>query len=151
MEGEQRYPFRNTATDEVGEFGFEQMMQADVAGFVVVEGIEYRRVRGASYRRSGRVERGSAPIVSDTLGFPQHQLEDFESDRKSHGFGGVEFKRDPTEPTFFQVHCDSPQTWHRYMRHRGFDDRNSSNGSRAMMPPGFIEAAQARLGVDADK
>ena len=137
-----KYRFRDTETGDEKEFDFETMMSADVAGYVTVRGREYRRIRDASSRTTGPVEAGTKPIVSDALGFSERHLQHFESDRKAHGFAGVEFLRDPTEPTFIQVKCDSPQTWSRYVRHRGMADMNSSNGSAAMLSPDQMRRAE---------
>ena len=136
------YKFRDVETGKIRKFDFETMMAADVAGFVWVDGREYRRVRDPSSRAQGSGNPSAPkPIVSDAMGFPQQALKDFEADRQAHGFTGVEFKRDPTEPTFYQVHCDSPQTWKRYVKHRGYTDMNSRNGSAAILSLDQIDKA----------
>ena len=63
-------------------------------------------------------------MISDALGFGEHQLAEFEADRKANNFQGIEFIRDPTERRFIQVKCNCPATFERYVKHR---DQGSGN------------------------
>jgi hypothetical protein len=93
-----------------------------------------------------KVKEGAAssvekPIVSDALGFTAHQLQEMEQHRVEQGFSGVEFKRDPHEPTFYQVHIANKAEWARYMKSRGFSDHNSTLGSGAQLSPELLQRA----------
>lgn len=102
-----------------------------------------RRVNRPSMKKkslSGAV--GQAPIISDAMGFTDNQFAEMEADRQLHGFHDIEFKQDPLEPRFFQVHCGSEKAKRRYMEHRGFTDRNNSNGSAAMSSPEHFDKAR---------
>lgn len=124
------YKFIDVETGKSRFFNFETMMQADAAGFIMVDGKEYRRDRPGRERKRASQEAGAGKrIVSDSLGFCASQIDAFEADRKANGFGGVEFKRDADVPDFIQVHFDSQKTWERYVKHRNKVDMNSRNGS----------------------
>jgi hypothetical protein len=83
------------------------------------------------------------PIVSDSMGFIEEQFEDFEKDRVAHGFVGVEFKRDPDVPQFYQVHISSEAEKARYLKHRGMTDRNGLNGGRGAVGEEAMRKAEA--------
>lgn len=70
------------------------------------------------------------PLVSDAMGFPQQQFDEFEVDRQRHGFSDVEFRRDPEVPEFFQVLCATPAARDRYAKHRGMVNRTGIGGLR---------------------
>lgn len=122
------YKFRSDGGKEI-EVSFEEMMNQQ-GGYVVRDGELYRRVsEGGFKKRSTKPSTGtSKEIISDAMGFGQHQFREMEADRKANGFHGVEFTRDPHVPQFFQVRCDSPKTWSKYIKHRGMKDMNSKNG-----------------------
>jgi hypothetical protein len=82
------------------------------------------------------------PMLSDSLGFTEHQFADFERDRVANGFVGVEFVRDPAVPQFFQVKCSSPAQWQAYVKHRGARDQNSRNGGGAALTPELLRQAE---------
>ena len=144
------YIFRREDNGQTVDVDWETMMQ-QYAGFITLaDGIQARRVYCEEEltqieipipQTNGR----EPPIVSDALGFSQHQLADFEADRRAHGFAGVEFTRDPHEPTFFQARFSSPQEWRAYMKHRGMTDNNSKNGGGAALSPSLLERAAQRL------
>lgn len=85
------------------------------------------------------------PIISDALGFTEHQFQDFETDRVKNGHTGVEFIRDKDVPQFFQVKCSSPEAWSRYLKHRGMADRNSKNGSGARITQAELDKAEQQM------
>lgn len=67
-------------------------------------------------------------MVSDALGFGDHQLADFEADRRANNFQGIEFVRDPTYSRFIQVKCNCPATYERYVKHRNQIINNKVTG-----------------------
>lgn len=140
------YKFRSDDGKEI-EVSFDEMMNQQ-GGYIIRDGELYRRVGSGSFKKRTTKPSGKTTkeIISDTLGFGQHQLQEMEADRKANGFKGVEFTRDPHVPEFFQVRCDSPKTWHRYLRHRGFTDKNSKNGGAHCITEQEME--QARKLVD---
>ena len=129
---------------------FETMMNAKDGFLVLPDGRTAKRVsRPSSMQKTAASSDNHSispkvgpKIVSDALGFTDNQLTEMEHDRVSHGFSGVEFRPDPTEPRFYQVHCSSERAKAEYMKHRGFGDFNSSNGSGAMIDPGQLESAK---------
>ncbi len=124
------YTFIREDNGKEVEVDFETMMEQDTAGFIrLKDGVAARRKSTGSFKRKIEAETGTKPIPpSDSLGFTVLQLDDFEADRKSHGFTGVEFVPDPLEPTFMQVKCSSRREWERYVKHRGFVDKNRTAG-----------------------
>lgn len=85
------------------------------------------------------------PIISDALGFIAEQLPDFELDRSKNGFSDVSFVPDPKVPGFMQVRCGSVKSWRRYMKHRGYADRNSSNGGGATVTAKQLADLRAKM------
>lgn len=82
-------------------------------------------------------------VVSDNLGFGMHQLVEMEADRRMNGFSAIEFVQDKQEPTFYQVKCSSPQQYQRYIKHRGWVDKNGSLGlgaGHALSPKDLADA-----------
>ena len=84
------------------------------------------------------------PIVSDALGFTDNDLPKALAlkEAKPEDHVGIEFKQDPAEPRFYQVHCSSEAAKQRYMKCREMHDRNSINGSSAMLSPAQFEGAK---------
>lgn len=138
------YVFRREDNGELVEVDFAAMMEMDALGVITLpDGVQARRVRDGEPRKSSEPSLGiDKPIVSDTLGFAQHQLEHFEADRKAHGFTGVEFVRDPHVPEFFQVKFSSVREWRRYIHHRGMCDKNSRNGGGVVLTQGDLDRAR---------
>lgn len=131
---------------EIVEVDFETMMNAEFGFLTLPDGRSARRINRPSEKKSTKKEKGvGPPIVSDAMGFTDNQLAQMETDRKANGFHGVEFRPDPMEPRFMQVHCSSERVKAAYMKHRGFTDQNSRNGSGAMLSPGLFEAARRRV------
>lgn len=136
---EKRYLFRRDDTGEIVELSWVEMMEQDRAGYVTLpDGVqakrcihlEMQRDKEPSRRRGGEARALSRPIISDSLGFSMKQLAEFEQDRVANGHVGIEFVQDPTEPTFCQVKAESRGALNRYMKHRGFVNRNSFGGVR---------------------
>lgn len=127
-----KYNFRREDNGKIVMVSFEEMMKQQGGWITLPDGTQARRVHDESRMRkkTKEVRTGSRDIVSDSLGFGQHQLDHFESDRKAHGFDGVEFKRDPMVPEFFQVHCSSRAEFNRYVKHRGMVQKTSVGGVR---------------------
>lgn len=138
------YIYRREDTGELIEVGFDQMMEQKDGYITLHDGVLARRCVGLEVAKYGGVEAAkyeaalggkAAPIVSDALGFPYQQLQDFEADRVKHGFTGVEFTKDPHVPEFYQVRISSQAEWARYIAHRGMTDRNGANGGGATLTP----------------
>lgn len=137
---------------EVVSVDFETMMNAKDGFLVLPDGRTAKRVNRPSRKQRTAKEpsqetdiispKVGPKIVSDAMGFTDNQLSQMEHDRVSHGFNGVEFRQDPNEPRFYQVHCSSERVKAEYMKHRGFTDQNSKNGSAAMIDPGQLESAK---------
>ncbi len=126
------YQFKREDNGEVVEVDFPTMMTMDILGCITLPcGASARRVRTVTLQQAERIEELEKPVLSDALGFCEAQFNDFELDRVKNGFRGVEFVRDPKVPQFFQVKITSKAEWARYVKHRGFGDRNSRNGSGA--------------------
>jgi hypothetical protein len=128
------YRFRREDDGRIVECDFATMM-AGRNGFITLpDGVEARRCWNMDAPKewkapaTGQKMGPQCRFVSDSLGFPITQLADFEADRKASGIRGIEFKVDPTEPGFIQVHARSRSERDRYARHRGMVDQ-SKRGS----------------------
>jgi len=130
---------------------FSAMMHAKDGFLTLPDGRTARRVNRPSSRlktqEQASQDRSSVgpQIVSDAMGFTDNQLADMERDRVAHGFHGVEFRQDPTEPRFYQVVCSSERVKSEYMRHRGFTDQNSKNGSGHIIDAAQLESAKSMV------
>lgn len=128
-----RYKFRREDNQEIIEVPWSVMIEQQ-GGFITLEdGTLAKRCAQAPGKRPPKREQllaGGRKIVSDALGFGQHQLAEFEEDRKKNGFSGVEFVRDPSVPEFLQVHCSSRAEFNRYVKHRGMVNKGSLGGVR---------------------
>lgn len=148
---EKTYLFRREDTSEVVEVPWAVMIQQDAGGYITYEGVPARRCHGLEAERDGGPGRaprekmtGTMPLApSDAMGFGEHQWAEFEADRVQNGFTGVEFTRDPLEPTFFQVRCSSVRERDRYIGHRGMANRNSIGGVR--LTEEELASAEARV------
>ena len=138
-----KYKFRCEETGKIVYFPFEVMMKQKY-GFLDHKGKTYRRVHEERHfiKKAEKAKNHKAEIVSDTLGFGQHQFQDFEADRKAHGFTGVEFVRDKDVPQFFQVKVDSVKEWKRYIKHRNLVDKNGINGGKSPLSRELFEQAK---------
>lgn len=135
-----------TDDGEVITLDFQDFMAKDSCGMIELDdGRLARRIGVRSSRRSTSNPSGNAKIVSDSLGFTESQLKEFEDDRVKHGFSGVEFVRDPAVPQFYQVHVGSVKEWRKYMKHRGYADHNSRNGSHHAISEEEFEKLKKRF------
>jgi hypothetical protein len=144
---EDRYEFTREDTGEIVEVDYATMIQHSRGWITLPDGVQAKRVSSGSKRwRAGEnigKQYGARAYVSDSLGFGQHQWEEFEKDRQAHGFSDVEFVRDPTCPEFYQVRCATAQARDRYAKHRGFDNKTGIGGVR--FAPGELERAASMV------
>lgn len=137
-----KYPFRDD-NGKIHNLSFEQMIEARDGFYEKDDGTILRRVRGDSVPvRSAERQRERPEIVSDSMGFGQHQLPEMREHLEANKIRGVEFVRDPSVPEFFQVKCSSERAKSRYMKSRGYHDHNSKNGSGAMLSEKDFEDAK---------
>lgn len=153
-----KYKFRREDNGRLIQVSFERMMQADAAGYITLEdGVVARRCRDLEPPLARKAEPRirtdtlEKPIVSDALGFPQQQFDDFEADRLANRFTGVEFRRDPQVPEFYQVHFSDRGTWKRYVKHRGYADRNGANTSKVLLSEREFEQARELVARNLEK
>lgn len=146
-----KYDFRREDTGQIIKVAFEQMMEQDCAGYVVVETPE-GQVRARRVNRSFPAVKGvildrvgEKPIVSDALGFIEAQLPEFEADRRAHGFSDIEFIRDPDVPGFIQVAPATRGAWNRYMKHRGMMDISGKERSCGALSRESMEQAKVAV------
>ena len=137
-----KYLFRDD-DGKIHNLTFEQMLEARDGFYEKDDGTILRRVRGDIVAvRSAERQRERPEIVSDALGFGQHQLKEMKEHLELNKVRGVEFVRDPSVPEFFQVKCSSERAKARYMKARGYHDLNSKNGSGAMLSEKDFEDAK---------
>lgn len=126
---------------------FERMMEAAHGFLTLPDGRTAKRIFPAGSKSVAKADPGAAPkiapkIVSDAMGFPVSAIKDFEADRVANGHTGIEFRPDPDVPEFVQVHCSSQAAKDRYMKHRSMHDRNSRNGSAAVLSDELMKQAK---------
>ena len=131
---ESKYLFRREDNGEIVAVPWEMMIDQEYGFITLPDGVSARRVSHLEKSQGCKKVKNEfaegKEIVSDSLGFTEAQLCDFENDRVAHGFTGIEFRRDPTENTFIQVCCKSRNEFNRYMAHRGFVNKSSFGGVR---------------------
>ena len=81
-------------------------------------------------------------FLSDSMGFPAHQYVEVEADRRMMGFDSIEFVKEPDIP-FYQVKGESGKEWNRYMKHRGFFDKNRHDKGYTLSPKEIQDAERA--------
>lgn len=138
------YQFRREDNDEIVELSFEQMMTQDAAGYVTLpDGVVARRVPTGNLRMRATAPQGAPKQkwTSENLGFGDHVLAEMEEDRVRNGFTGTEFVRDPDCPEFVNVEFSSQRERARYMRHRGFFERNGRKSGVTMTQADLDRAA----------
>lgn len=127
------YPFRSD-TGKIINLTFDQMLEARDGFHTASDGTVFRRVRGDTVPViRAEVQRERTEIVSDSMGFGEHQLSEMKDHLGQHKIRGVEFSRDKDVPEFYQVKFSGPKAKAAYMKARGFNDHNSKNGSGAML------------------
>lgn len=145
-----KYLYRREDTGAVVSRPFSAVLSQDPAGYITLEdGVLARRCW--HLEDAGRLRTKKAVVddpnvtapkaVSDSLGFTEQQLRDFEADRDAHGFRDIEFHRDPDVPQFFQVHAASRAAMMKYARHRGMRDL-SNRGSVYLTQADMDRAAE---------
>lgn len=140
-----KYPFR----DECGNVtwvDFETMMESS-AGYLELDDKTYRRAHDLEEKPEPRNEKliERASMLSDSMGFTKKILADRVEHLKKSGIRGIEFKEDPHVPGFYQVQCDSERAKLAYAKTLGMSDRNSRNGSGAMLSADQLEGAKELL------
>ena len=138
------YQFK-TDDGEVVSVSFEEMMEAEDGFLKLPDGRWARRINRPSSKTVIKCEEGQPPkIVSDTLGFPIHQLEEMREHLKGSGLGGINFRPDPRVKEFVQVECDSERAKMAYAKSRGFFDQNNNTVGSAISPE-ILEKTRKRL------
>ena len=98
---------------------------------------EVVEVTGKPYRI-----REDTAIVSDNNGFPEQCLADRQTALAASGVQGIEFKRDPKVPEFYQCHASSWGAMDRYSKSRGLVNRTGSLGGGAMLNQDAFDKAK---------
>jgi len=122
--------FREDNNEEI-QVDWSTMMSKDSMGYITLEdGVKAREDRSewsgkiaSDVGKDSKAYIKQTEFLSDSMGFPAHQYEEFEADRQLMGFNSIEFIREPDIP-FYQVKGESGKEWNRYMKHRGFFDKN---------------------------
>ena len=136
------YAYRREDTGEIVWVDWDTMMWQQQGGFITLpDGVsakrcvhlEKHRDRPKSLPMEGNANRTPAP--SDCLGFPQQCLKQRRAELQQHGLTDVEFRRDPTCPEFYQVHCGSQAAKDRYTKCRRLVNRTGSLGGGVMLSP----------------
>ena len=142
------YYFRRDDTGEVIEVDFETAMNASAGAFITLPcGATAVRVNRPTERRKSKPIKEAAPIVSGSLGVTLNHVKEFDEHRKRRGHHGVEFRPDPHEPTFYNLHASSYEARDRYMKDRDFKDYNKTSGGKSgfTVTPAELEAAKQRV------
>ncbi len=144
------YIYRRTDNDELIEVGFEEMMNQKDGFITLPDGVLAKRCIALELQKYGDEDTAKyemlvpggrpAPLVSDAMGVTYHQVDEMRQDAMAHKLN-VEFVQDPTEPTFYQAKFNSRRDWEQYVAHRGMYDKNSINGSGAMLSPAQYQKA----------
>ena len=142
-----KYIYRREDNGELVTVPWEVMI-GQVNGYITLEdGVEARRCaylepKEDRQKPHDKDDTRNTPVVSDALGFGQHQLADFERDRVANGFVGVEFRRDPSVPEFIQVHAQDRRQLDRYTKHRGMVNQSGRLGGKVMLSEEELEMAR---------
>lgn len=134
-----------TDDDEILDVDFGTAMDAGEYLWLPDGRLAKRINRPSMKKKTSKAERGSAPIVSDSMGFTDNQLAQKRAEAAAHPneHRGIEFVKDPLQPRFYQVHCSSEGAKKRYMGFRQFHDHNSLNGAGGILSPEIFEKACA--------
>jgi hypothetical protein len=129
---EKKYAFRRERDGNIVWVDWAAMLESQNGYITLADGTEARRCAHLERRESRRggpqVGGTPPPAVSDGVGFPEQCLEKYQADLDSSRLTGIEFKRDPACPEFYQVHGSSRAALDRYIRHRGLVNRTGSLG-----------------------
>lgn len=145
------YQFRREDNGEIVEVDWATMMEQDVAGYIELEdGVSARRINRPTQKAStGSASAIDPEMVSDNMGFVQQEYANREAHRKLHGFNSIEFRRDKQVPEFVQVVGHNRKEWERYKRLMHREDRNSLNGSAAILSGEMLEKTKKLVGRSA--
>lgn len=138
-----KFPFRDDDGNIV-YVDFDTMMEMDAQGFLMIGKTLCRRARDLEPKTTRRQSLPNATVarVSDSLGFIDEGLDDMRAHLKESGVHGVEFKPDPQCEGFQQVHFSSEKAHQDYVASRGCYDKNSKNGSGAILSSLDLENAK---------
>lgn len=152
-----KYIYRREDTGDLIDVDFETAMN-QLDGYIQLpDGVLARRCfhleqsDAETIRKApdGQIVPIKAEIVSDALGVTCNQVAEMRADAAKNGFA-VEFTQDPHEPTFYQLRASSWAEHARYMRHRGYFDKNGLLGSGAALSAAQLEQAAARVKESTD-
>lgn len=154
---ERKYAFRREDNGEVVWVDWPTMMEQKFGFITLPDGVEARRCvhleeQPESSSASAPKHAGSMPVVSDSLGFPVQALADRKAQLKvlkeQHGIQGIEFRPDPQQPHFYQVHCASENARDEYAAKRNMVNRTGTLGAGAMLSPALLERAEEMVSRD---
>lgn len=149
------YAYRREDDHRVEWVDFEHgPLAQDRAGFITLaDGVQAKRCHGMEDRELKPTSKAppsavGAPVVSDSLGFPEQCLEGRQRQLQELGCKGIEFKRDPKCPEFIQVHGASRAALDRYTRKRGMVNRTGSLGGGVLLSQEDLDRAAELVGRD---
>ena len=139
------YAFRRSDNDQIIWVDWSTMIDQQ-NGFITIDGVEARRCTHLekSTCRKLKIDPNnitSPPAISDSLGFPEQCLAGRQRQLQELGCRGIEFKRDPKCPEFFQVHGSSRSALDSYTKKRGFVNRTGSLGGGVILSQDDINRA----------
>jgi len=136
------YKFRKDS-GEIVEVDYATMMLAK-DGFLEIDGEWCRRFHeGGNIRKTLREPSSSTPkTISSACGCPESSVEDWRNHARL-GNHDVEFVPDPAEPTFYNAVFESEKAREKYIRARGFFDKNPHSGKA--ISPMDLEKAKQRI------
>lgn len=136
------YKFRKDS-GEIIEVDYATMMLAK-DGFLEIDGEWCRRVHeGGNIRKTLKEPSSSTPkTVSSAMGCPESSVADWREHARL-GNHDVEFVPDPHEPTFYNAVFESEREREKYVRARGFFDKNPHSGKA--LSPLELEKARQRI------
>ena len=140
------YKFRREDDDQIVEVDFATAMN-QVGGMITLpDGVTARRCVYLEEQpeRGERHKKVQAEVVSDTLGVSVDHVAAYRANAEQYG-QRVEFVPDPTCEHWCKAKFPSWQDRDRYMQFRGMTDKNSRNGSGAVLSPAQFEQAKNRL------
>lgn len=140
------YAFRRCDNSKIVWVDWPTMMNQDAAGYITLaDGSEARRCvhleRHPRHRAGSTPRAVPPPAISDSLGFPEQCLADRQAQLDKSGCLGIEFKRDPQVPEFYQVHASSRKAMDKYTRMRNLVNRTGSLGGGVMLTQQELDRA----------
>jgi hypothetical protein len=149
----EKYYFRREDNGEVVEGTYGDCLNMDVMGYITLDdGVQARRCNRPSMHYKGEVPAGASKfehVSSLTFACIPQAVEDFANDAKRNGFHidwKPDYKSADADGTINSYNAHIPlNELERYRKHRGVHDRNSKNGSGAMLSPEHFEQAKQLL------